>query len=120
MRERPSSTTVSPIPRAWTPQERALAGYAPEVAPDNLGAILLPPFTPTLDYLRAVISEQGEERLGAALYAHLHRTQLRALARVVQRLYPRTAPADKRNNRELASYITRMLTQGRYVATFEG
>jgi hypothetical protein len=120
MRDRPSSTAVSPIPRAWTPRERALAGLPSEVAPDDLGDTTLPPFAPTLNYLRAIISEHGEERLGALLYARHDRNQLRALARVVQRLYPRTVPADKRNNRELASYLTRMLTNGRYVATFEG
>jgi len=120
MRDRPSSTAVSPIPRAWTPQERALAGLPGEIGPELPPDFIPPEFAPTLDYLRDLIYEYGEWRLGAALYAHHHRTQLRALARVVQRLYPRTAPADKRNNRELASYLTRMLTNGRYVAAFEG
>lgn len=121
MRQRTSPTLTSPIPRAWTPQERALAGLPPEVAPEDLEAlceVTLPPFAPTTSYLASIVAHHPEERLGAIFYARHDRNQLRALCRLVQRLHPRTAPADKRNNRELASYLARMLTNGRYVAEF--
>ena len=123
MRQRTPPALTSPIPRAWTPQERVLAGLPPEVAPEDLDAPYeggMPPFTATTSYLATIVARYPEESLGAIFYARHDRNQLRALCRLVQRLHPRTAPADKRNNRELASYLARMLTNGRYVAAFEG